>query len=59
MELENAAPEIKQIAVEREESDADMDDEVGLRTHRNLPIYLYDHEARSTQHIQTLLLTRY
>lgn len=28
MELENAAPEIKQIAIEREENDADMDDEV-------------------------------
>ena len=31
MELENAAPEIKQIVVERQESDGEMDDEVRRR----------------------------
>ena len=34
MELENAAPEIKQIVVERQESDGEMDDEVRRRRRR-------------------------
>lgn len=37
MELENAAPEIKQIAIEREENDADMDDEVRIH-HSPAPV---------------------